>query len=252
MIMNRTLLRLAAVSALNNFNTAPFPTIGGTRIFDSKIEPIEDFKEDVVYPMAILYTDYDTNFWMHRSSVGKERILTLTIELVVAQVEGSGVGFSVAYPEVDSEVETTLDIFESQIFHAFSADSEAANCLRYLVTSYKNIISRRGAAVDSGQRLAARQLTIEAEVCRDPLEGIVSEPVQEFLTALQGSDEFNDRLPDVTQTYVKNLLLPDGERRIENMVVSDQAGLALGYERGSQPVLGTPVTWLDPASAPLP
>ena len=253
MMINRTILRLATVCALNNFGEEPWPTLAGKHIFDSKIEPIEDFVKDAAYPLVVVYTDYDTNFWTHHSSISPDRTrrITLTMELVVAQISEDNQEFQIGLPITDSEVETTLDVLEAQIFTAFSKENVAADCFRHLVTRYGELISRRGASVESGQRLAARQITIECEVGQDPLNGTVATPVQSFLDKLVGNADYGGRLSEFTRSYLRNAGLSDREQKLENLTLSDAAGGLLGFERGSQPVLGTPVQWLDPQGLPL-
>lgn len=248
MIMNRTIMRMAAVCALNNFRTEPYPTLAGSHIFDSKIESVESTDEDQIYPMVVLYTDYDRDFWQLKSMAsGKSRLVTLTLELIVAQIKKTDnpEEYNIRYPMVDSEIETALDALESQCFQAFQADNLGADCFRHLFTGFENIISRRGASVETGQRLAARQVTIEGKLDEDTLDGQVGATVQAFLTALQSNADYMERLPEIQQLLIKNASLTDQEQRLENFGYSNETGALLGYQRGTQPVLGTPVIYLD-------
>ena len=159
MNLDRLVVRLAAVSALNNFLQPPFPTLAGDKIFDSRIEAVEDFKTKVMFPIAVVYTDYDKNHWAHQSLNNEDRLLTATFEILIAQIseipdEG---GFLVERPNTDSELETSLDIFEMQIAEALRADNPAADCWRHLMYHYNEVTSRRGATTEGGQKLAARQ-----------------------------------------------------------------------------------------------
>lgn len=52
MSVYRSLARMAAVCALNNYLEEPWPTLAGPYIFDSKIEPVEDMKIDRVFPVS--------------------------------------------------------------------------------------------------------------------------------------------------------------------------------------------------------
>jgi len=246
MIMNRTLLRMAAVCAMNNFDAEPYPTMAKEHIYDSKIEPIEDFAKTGLFPMVAVYTDYDRDFWLHQGANNKEgRRLTLTVELVVSQVSGLGTNYKVDLPIVDSEVETSLDVLEAQIFRALTAQHVAANYVRHLTQCWVDVVSRRGASADSGQRLAARQITIEAAVDRDTLSGQISDPCQAFLDALASNASYMDRLPPIQQLLVNNASMTTDDQIMTNLSVSDQTAAALGLERGQQPLLGTPVVWLN-------
>ncbi len=250
MIMNRTIMRMAAVTALNNFRTAPYPTLAGTRIFDSKIEAVETTQEDQIFPMVVLYTDYDRDFWTLKQATtnNRDRRCTLTLELLVAQIMNTNAddeAYDIRFPVVDSEIETALDVLESQCFQALQADNVGANCWRHLMQSIDDVISRRGASVETGQRLAARQITIEGALEIDTPNGVYASPVGSFFTTLENDPEYMERLPEVQQLLIKHLTQTDAEQRIEAMGLSDETGALLGYERGPQPNLGTPVTYFN-------
>jgi len=250
MSLNRLVLRLATVNALNNFMTAPYPTLGGVHIYDSKIESIENIEEDVIFPLCIVYTDYDRGHWRHHTNNIKSRSLTITLELLVAQVKSdqAGNGFVINYPQTDSEIETALDLFETQIFAAFEADNSAAECFRYLIAKVESVTSRRGATVESGQRLAARQVTMEVDVLRDQAEGPLASEIAAFLTALEDVSDYADRVPAIRAAYART----DSRTAIENYMAvsgwSDATGEILGARRGAQVALGTPVVYINPAT----
>lgn len=248
---DRLVVRLAAISALNNYMQAPYPTLAGDKIFDSRIEPVEDFKEDVLFPVCVIYTDYDRDHWDHHSMMSKDRFLTITFELLIAQVTEQDGGFLVNHPNTDSELETSLDIFEIQIENAFKADNVAANCFRYLMNSYVGVISRRGATVEGGTKLAARQITVESKVTRGPANGTIAPAIAAFLDELEGHDDYADRVPGIRGIYTDASTLTASEQLLRIMGWPDPAAGLLGYQRGPVVTLGTPVVFTYQSGQPL-
>lgn len=249
---DRLVCRLAAVAALNNFMSAPWPTLAGDKIFDSRIEPVEDFKEDVVFPVCVVYTDYDRDHWVHHTSVKADRLLTVTFELLIAQItDVSEDGFTLGHPNTDSELETSLDIFEIQIERALRADNPAANCFRHLMNSYVNVISRRGATVEGGTKLAARQITLESKVPRGPANGVIAPTVAAFLDALEAHADYVDRVQPIRALYQDATGLTAAEQMLRAMGWPDDAASKLGYQRGGPVMITQPVTWLDQHGNPL-
>lgn len=217
MSLNRIAIRMAIISALTNFGRAPFPTVADGLIFDSKIEPSEQLEtgKDFQKPIAVIYTDYDKDFMVFRNKLQAKRSMTITIELLVVQSPqgvtdevGDDVGtYELEAPTTDSELEMTLDLFERQIFAAIVADTPAGDFFKTVVIGYENVISRRGAGVTSGQRLAARQTTIEVDMLRDPQPGILPPATAAFLDAViaEPLSDFQERAE-----LMKALFLDDG------------------------------------------
>lgn len=244
MSLHRTVARMAVVSALNEYLDPPdgkWPTIAGPNIFDSKIEPVEDIKVDRAFPCGVVYTDYDKDHWSKGSADKRNRLMTVTLELLIVQVaeamtsgpDGAVVQpvYTLETPSTDSEIETSLDLFEVQIFRALSAKTEAADCFNYLCTSYENVISRRGASIEGGTRLAARQITLEMKTTRDPIEGVIPEPVGRFLDRLAQYGDYGDRVDDIRAMYVS----PSDEAASERVRRSYGYDTALAQKLGQEP-----------------
>lgn len=248
MTANRAMLRLAAIHALNNFNQQPWPTLAGPYIFDSRIEAIEDTKADHAYPLCVVYTDYDKDGFRHGSAIDKSRLVTITFELLVVQQAPQDDKTVIECPQTDSELETVIDIFENQIFKALVGTNSAAECFKYLVQSYETVISRRGASSESGKRLAARQITIEAAIPREPAKSVVPGPVNAFLTDLEAAEEYRDRVPLLRDMYLLPAGRTDAEALLDANGWSTELGGILGIPRGPQLVMPPNVTYFYEAS----
>ncbi len=252
---DRLVVRLAAVAALSNFGQAPYPTLAGNHVYDSRIEPVEDWKEDVLFPVCVVYTDYDKDHWNHHTSNLEERLLTVTFELLIAQItelpEAEGGGFMIAQPNTDSELETSLDIFEIQISNALRANNVASECWRHLMHSYINVISRRGATVEGGTKLAARQITVESRTPRGPTNGAIAPTIASFLNELEKHDDYQDRVPAIRQLYQEPASMSGAEQMIRAMGWTNESAEKLGYIRPLV-VLGQPVVVTGPDGEPLP
>lgn len=237
MSINRLLTRLSVVAALNNHMRAPWPTLAGPNIFDSKIEPVEDMATDRAFPCCVVYTDYDKDHMNKAQKLFKDRLLTVTLELLIVQVErydgeGEEKVYQLECPVTDSEVETSLDLFEVQIFRALSAGTAAADVFNYLCPAYENAISRRGASVEGGQRLAARQLTLEMKALRDNVSGTIPPEVGAFLAELEQFNDYADRVGDIRDMITAPASWTPGMRLMNR----------LGYSRAAGDMLGAPVT----------
>lgn len=234
MSLNRLVARIAAVSALNNYNAAPWPTIAGPHVYDSKIEPVEDFSLDVAFPVCVVYTDYDRNGpWHHTFAENKseERMVTFTFEILVAQISEDEDGYVMASPITDSELEMSLDIFEKQLWNALAADNLAADCFRKLCYKVNDVISRRGTTTDGGQKLAARQITYECVMSRDPATPIVPDNVSAFLTQLETVGEYKDRVQAIKDMYETNSGITDWDAMIRYMGWAETDAGLIGFER---------------------
>lgn len=255
MSMNRLLARLAAVSALNNFMEEPWPTLAGPNIFDSKIEPVDDGYFDRAFPTCVVYTDYDKDHWNKGARIHRDRFLTITLELLVVtaeKVEGDSATYQLDCPVTDSEIETSLDLFETQLFRALSAGNEASDCLAYLCPTYEAVISRRGASAEGGLRLAARQITLETKALRDPVLGTIPPEVEAFLVRLESQPDYAERVASIRQMLTEPASW-SANRRLANAVgYPGRAIDILGGPASPPTVLGPTVTFLNPQGGPFP
>lgn len=258
MSVNRVLTRLSVVTALNNFLEEPWPTIAGPNIFDSKIEPVEDMELDRVFPCCVVYTDYDKDHWNKGSRSQNSRLLTVTMELLIVTAAklndgGANPTYQIDCPETDSEIENSLDFMEAQIFRALSADTVSAECFNFLCHDYVNAISRRGASIEGGQRLAARQITLEMKANRDIAAGVIPQQVGRLLDRLETFPDFQDRVPEIRSFMTDAAAATSGEKLARTF----------GYHRGVLDLIGAPrtggggvlppqITFLDPSGGPLP
>lgn len=254
MSINRLITRLAVVSALNNFMRAPYPTLAGDKIFDSKIVPIEDMKEDVAFPMCVVYSDYDANHWV-KTQRKKPRLMTLTLELLVIQLKkadpSSGFDYELGYPETDSEIEMSLDLFETQIGRAMSANNSAASCFNHLCPAIDNCVSRRGASVEGGQRLAARQITLECATANDFGSGTIPNTIEAFLAELEAVEDYADRVPIIRDAMTAPASLSAADRMMQNIGWSREVAEKSGYGFGSIAVPPISFNLYDAHGTPL-
>lgn len=228
--------------------------MAGAKIFNSRIEPVEDWKHDVLLPLCVVYTDHDKDHWVHALTNFGDRTLAVTFELLIAQISPVSsdpqAGFVLDQPNTDSELETSLDIFELQISNALRADNAAANCWRHLVYSYASVISRRGATAEAGAKLAARQITVEGLTPKGPTNGTIPPAIVAFLDELERHEDYADRVPGVRELYQAPGSLTAAEQLIRTMGWADEALTALGYRR-QEVFRKEPIVWLDAIGRPL-
>ena len=249
MTINRLLARMAVVTALNNFMEAPWPTLAGSNIFDSKIEPVEDMKGDRAFPCGVVYTDYDKDGWNKAGVSHKDRLLTVTFEMLIVQAEkvdsnGGLEVYRLNTPVTDPEIEASLDIFEAQVYRALQKPSLSADLFSYLCTSVVNVISRRGASVEGGSRLAARQITIEMKTLRDNPEQRIPSQVAAFLNKLETFDEYADVAAEVRSFWTQDQ--PSDQRQLSRNTFGyfDDLGARLALPPAGVGVLPPNITYI--------
>lgn len=250
MSVYRSLTRMAAVCALNNYlnEDEPWPTLAGPNIFDSKIEAVEDIATDRIFPCVVVYTDYDKDPWGKAGGTHVDRFMSLTFEILVVQTVKDKAGtvheeYSLECPSTDSEIETTLDALEQQIFRALTKGGVASDLFNYICPKYHTVISRRGASVEGGLRLAARQLTVEMKALRENGKGTIPIEVRAFLDRIAKFDDYKDRVDDLQHMLTLNADLTDSDRSAQVLGYGKRLAELLGTPVGAQPKLKTPIKW---------
>lgn len=173
--MNRTALRLAVLAALTAGGNAPFPTLAGAGVFDSRQDPIEDLAADERRPVIVLRTGEDRRGSGTPSQAGAglrtARTCELAIEIgvVTAAADENGV-LVVGWPETDNQLEAVLDVLEYQVEMALWGETAWAVWFRSLplgslVSTVSNPIYTEPT---SGRvRLAAREIVLTVQLAVD-------------------------------------------------------------------------------------
>lgn len=171
MSMQRLLLRTAVVGALDG------KTIAGARVYDSRIDPPADLKQDQIVPFLSVYSDWDTraNQAIGGGTMINRRIVEIRIEMALAtwsSVRGGADPDAVAESELgvpitDPELEMLLDMLEWQVWCAWFGSHEAAVRLQKMVQTIEEWESIPGRSPDGNQKIAARELTVRCRVADD-------------------------------------------------------------------------------------
>lgn len=245
----RLVLRHAAVNAVSGFfSGVNSPTIAGNRVFDSKIEPVENIREDAAYPTVVIYTDYDRNAFPHSGISHQERTLTITFELLMAVMTKTpdDVGkYTVRFPVTDAELESSLDVLEFETFQALRRQNSAADCFRSIAYGLDNMVSRRGATVEGGTKIAARQVTYEARVIQEldhPIEHPAIKRFYDDLILSPGGSEFAE---EVQRLFTEPGAMSPVDRLEATMGWTRATREALGYPLSGAPVSMPPTIWLN-------
>lgn len=179
MSLARLALRVCAVIALRG------ATVAESRVRDSALSPLDALLDRDQAPVLTVSTE-----GTERKGADLRPQVTLAIEvaLKVRQPDADGSGAPVlGYAETDAELDMMLDLFEREVIDALAdpAGSEAADLLRAIALiggapnspgdEYSSI---RGIG-EAGERLAARQILITADVVLDPVPG---DPVPDWLS----------------------------------------------------------------------
>lgn len=162
MSLNRLLLRRMIVAMLKNGSEAPYPTLAGINVHDSKIDSLNT-KDDKAHPIISIYTDKDSGF-SYRPDEHEERNIEIIIELRIASVNDEGF----AVPATDVELEIKLDMLEQQIKNCIlNVANPFTEIFQNFVTAINGWNSNRIASNEGGLKFAARQIQFFATIADD-------------------------------------------------------------------------------------
>lgn len=192
MSVNRFLLRAATVAAITNNDVEPFPTFAGNRVFDSRLDPIENVEPDEGMPVVLVYTDHDRGEQLNRGTVGGQhrRDVNLIVEMaygsfcqVPIDEDNPDKGLTIIFdtPATDAGVEAMLDFLEAQVREAmWNPRAPLSLTNRPMVQATDGFESYRGHTAEGNNRLAARRLSYQVQMRDDCLPG--------FTVGQQGAD----------------------------------------------------------------
>lgn len=265
MSLERTALRIATVMALANGFEAPWPTIAGPRVFDSRFDPaqIVDLASDDVLPIVTVITDDDHGASESENNGGPpfEHTVTLCLDISIGMVgEIEGEARFVGMPQSEPELEAMLDVFERQLRRALvdpvNVWSEEFRKVARRVTDWR---SARYVERDSNVRLAARKVTAAVllqpedliELATDPpATPAIPPPLGPLLTMIAASDSpyapsaaaLADLLLDAGATAPVTIPLLERVRFIEaNQADKNGAGTAKGPRQAGVAEVELPV-----------
>lgn len=183
-MLNRLMLRLAAVNMLTPQLDEPAPTIAGIAVFDSRLEDIEFDAERIELPVILVYAEEDEHVLQDRGrgSGSYERHINLRFELALGSFSATVVDgvkrVTYGLPTTDAELEALLDIFEAQVWRAFwhpvRPASIALQAMIVQVDTWSSSVSR---SVSDNNRLAARTITCRCRIPQDCRPRTTLEPV---------------------------------------------------------------------------
>lgn len=199
----RTALRLATLEALRPtslLNTqGPWPTLAEDRVFDSRIDPIEDLAKNQHKAVIAVYTDGEiSEAGQKRGGPPFRRVVDLCFE--ISQIasgpsEADPQVYVTGTPMTDPELEAELDRIEAEIalalFHAPSGKIWR-DLTGSMVTDPRTTPHRDS---EEGERLAWRSLSWQVQVPDDRFDPLP-------LTEPSGVA----RLPDPLRTVVGQLM----------------------------------------------
>lgn len=176
MSLNRTALRLATVLALTNGDAAPYPTIAGHRVFDSRLDPIAMTVADERMPIAVVTTDDDDGEAESTQNGGHpfHRTVSIMIETAVTTFmqdpddpNGAPVLNTI---HTDAEIEAMLDVFDHQIKAALFGTGRWQSVWRKASRKVRSYSSKRFADPTQARiKFAERIIRIDVEIYDDAM-----------------------------------------------------------------------------------
>lgn len=169
MSLARTALRLAVIEALAPHgllaSDGPWPTIAGSRFFDSLTAPLDlTTLEDRVPVVGVFVDDQTTEGYGSATEVfGHARQqVKLAFELVVPFVEEGEIGLGLT----DAGLEARLDLLQYQILARLQA-ALYSNPLAAVLLSIGKITSSPWRDPDTQERLSSRRVELDAHIRND-------------------------------------------------------------------------------------
>lgn len=205
MSLERTALRLAAVMALTNGFAAPYPTMAGKRVYDSRMDPLEDYSAAPDFiPQAVINVDADDGKSLSTNNGGPpfEHSVTLCVDLSIgiigrAQDEEGNEVDAVMLPQTEPELEAALDLFERQVSDVFRYFPGTWGARLYpICRRVADWNSSRYVQQDTAVRLAVRQikatvllpLEADANPVAEAASPTIPEPLGPLLAAIIAAD----------------------------------------------------------------
>lgn len=173
MSLARTALRLAAIEALRPAASlaadGPWPTLARHRVYDAKIDQIDDLALKDRAPVVSVYTDDDESQTAHSGPPFK-RFVELCFELSIAQMAPSPDDpdlYEAAVPVTDAESEASLDLLESAIKFALMYGPTGRILRTVTGNRIEKITSKPTRTGEEAVRLAMRSLTMRVQIDDD-------------------------------------------------------------------------------------
>lgn len=219
MSLDRTALRLAITTALTNAQQAPYPTLAGPYVFDSRIDAIQGASKGELLPHIVIYTDADDGRGLSNNNGGPPfgRTVSVVFDLTIGMYDerdGEGGVFKI---ETEPALEAMLDLLEAQVLEVFRQPRTvwAQRLFEHHIIRIPSWSSLRFVERDGQVRLAGRQITAQMELPPPPDADIVAtagpaalpEPLGGLIAAIiahGGPDAQADA------GYVRDLLLANG------------------------------------------
>lgn len=200
MSLARTALRLSVVEALRPSviaTSADYPTSAQGRVFDSRMDAIDDVAADERAPTIVVFTDDDdANPAQPGGGDPFERFVDLVFELsVIAFGEDPAQPdtFVPVVPVTDAQCEAALDILELQVRFVLRV-GPTGKLVRRVFGSPRRITSSPARTSEEGYRLATRTMTVRMRI-----------PDDCFDLSPTAIAEGTARLPDPLRTVIEAL-----------------------------------------------
>lgn len=179
MSVSRLALRLAVVEALMPHTalvSGLYPTIAGRRVYDSRMDALDDAEIERAEPIAVVYTETQRDETKPGAKTPASiPIITLVIEILVASAgqmvvttpDGTEETIdTLAIVQADRQQEALLDLLEAQVRRALDPHSteQSSALFRRTVVEVRDIESTPLRDAERTVRLAQRTLTFTLRV----------------------------------------------------------------------------------------
>lgn len=170
-MLARTFLRLSALEALRpssllTVDDPVWPTLARSYVYDSKVDPINEFADDEARIVAVVFTEGDDHLRIAQTGpYFYSSLVDLVIEIAaVARVRMPDGDYVAGLAVSDAELEADLDVLEQQIWWRLHIDPSGASFRSLVHLPFDQWYSEARRSAEEGQRLAARTIRIKVKM----------------------------------------------------------------------------------------
>jgi hypothetical protein len=237
MPLARDFLRLCALEALAPSGTAdagPWPTLAGTYVFDTRLDPNDDLDPTEQRPVISVYTEDEhlTKISQHGPVFYKSTAdLVFEIAVLAKFAASDSDNLIVDYADTDAALEALIGSIESQIFLALHGSPSGALFRRIAKMPFDGVESTTKRSSEESLRLAKRTVIAKVPLKEFCYEGVPDAPRAGLLRLPPGLQDIATALSN--STYRTALVLGIAQASPQMPVRTDLAGVSMTVTEGS-------------------
>lgn len=208
-MIGRTFLRICALealrpSALLGTPSPEWPTLASDFVFDSRLDPIDEFKDDTARFVVSIFTGDDEQSRVAQSGpvLYESAVELLIVIAVIGRVrQDNAYVCGLAYS--DLELEADLDLVEQQVWWALHFGSSGSLFRKMAKMPFESWLSTVERSAEEGARMAMRTIKVKVPLREQCYQGAPTAPLVGFARLPSGLKEIAESLG--ASTYLRDI-----------------------------------------------